>query len=136
MILSLFLVINFKDLSNQQLIASLEMLASLVACYKFKNYLCETEPVMMNLFTDNSGCVGIGNKFYAKTEPLAKLFKHFIVFMIKNQIWIKFDHIPGKYNSQSDLLSRKFDEITPYYVNTLDLSYIKHMFEVLDISLE
>ena len=56
--------------------------------------------------------------------------------MIKYQIWIKFDHIPGKYNSQADLLSRKFDEITPYYVNTLDLSYIINMFKVLIISLE
>ena len=56
--------------------------------------------------------------------------------MIKYQIWIKFDHIPGKYNSQADLLSRKFDEITPYYVNTLELDDINNMFEVLNISLE
>ena len=83
------------------------MLAILVAVYIWADYINPAKGgLVLNIFTDNMGCVSVAQKFYSKKEPLSSIFKCLSILMINKNIWLKFHHIPGERNTVADELSR------------------------------
>ena len=56
--------------------------------------------------TDNSAVVDILNKQTSRDKFIMHLVRRFVLACLQNNILIKARHIPGKYNTVADLLSR------------------------------
>ena len=91
------------DMSDITHIAVLELFAVFATIATFETSLVNKQIIM---FTDNEAIVTIWSSGTSKDKQLMALVRELFFLTVRNNISVRFQHVPGRSNSFADLLSR------------------------------